>query len=166
MKQRFQVGWLLMALLLLANAGHTQQTGWTSLKRGTEQTGLTKSVQYLLRARGYKVGVDGSFGAQTDAAVRRFQKARGLKADGIVGSATWRRLVMTVGPGSRGDAVRAVQVLFYDSGDRKGTPVDGWFGPRTTALIKDFQKDLSLKQDGIVDVRLWYELVDAFTTYG
>lgn len=37
--------------------------------------------------------VDGIFGAQTEAAVRRFQEIFGLEPDGIVGQATWYALI-------------------------------------------------------------------------
>lgn len=48
-----------------------------------------RAVQRRLNVEGYNCGtVDGSFGKKTDAAVREFQSARGLKADGIVGKKT------------------------------------------------------------------------------
>jgi peptidoglycan hydrolase-like protein with peptidoglycan-binding domain len=37
--------------------------------------------------------VDGMFGAATEAAVKAFQKAHGIVADGIVGPYTWRELL-------------------------------------------------------------------------
>jgi peptidoglycan hydrolase-like protein with peptidoglycan-binding domain len=37
-------------------------------------------------------GVDGIFGAKTEAAVKRFQKDNGLTADGVVGPRTWDKI--------------------------------------------------------------------------
>lgn len=63
------------------------------LKKGA--TGAeVKTLQRLLNALGCSCGsVDGSFGNQTHNAVIKFQKKYGLVQDGIVGSATWRKLL-------------------------------------------------------------------------
>jgi GH25 family lysozyme M1 (1,4-beta-N-acetylmuramidase) len=47
-----------------------------------------KWLQWELNTKGYDLEVDGKFGNDTKAAVRAYQKAFGLKVDGIVGSAT------------------------------------------------------------------------------
>ncbi len=47
-----------------------------------------EAVQRALVVAGIQVEVDGVFGKETDAAVRRFQEKQGLKVDGIVGSVT------------------------------------------------------------------------------
>ncbi|MFD4506315.1 peptidoglycan-binding protein [Streptomyces sp. NPDC058457] len=50
-------------------------------------------VQCLVRRHGFDPqGIDGSFGPNTRAAVRAFQRSRGLADDGIVGPMTWREL--------------------------------------------------------------------------
>ena len=52
-------------------------------------------VQCMLTKRGYSVGgsgVDGEFGADTEAAVRQFQSDKGLDVDGEVGPNTWAAL--------------------------------------------------------------------------
>lgn len=55
-----------------------------------------KDVQAMLSLMGYYSGaVDGTYGENTVAAVRQFQTDVGLTIDGVVGPATWRRLLPT-----------------------------------------------------------------------
>ena len=68
-----------------------------------------KTLQFLLRARGHTVTVDGIFGPQTDAAVKAFQTSKGLAANGTVDPNSWTALIVQVKKGSSGDAVRGVQ---------------------------------------------------------
>ena len=63
-----------------------------NLSTGSSGDGV-RFVQSYLAAAGYPVTVDGIFGARTAEAVRAFQRARGLKVDGIVGRATHTALV-------------------------------------------------------------------------
>ena len=56
------------------------------LKRGSKG----KDVERIQRA--LKITVDGIFGPQTEAAVKAYQKRKGLVVDGIVGPMTWNML--------------------------------------------------------------------------
>ena len=65
------------------------------LKNGSKGSQV-KSCQQLLIAKGYSVGIDGAdgkFGANTKAAVEKFQRKQELDADGIVGKDTWSALL-------------------------------------------------------------------------
>lgn len=63
------------------------------LRRGSKGNTVT-AVQQLLAAKGYKSGkTDGIFGENTEAAVKKYQSAKGLNADGIVGKNTYNALL-------------------------------------------------------------------------
>ena len=146
---------------------------WPVVKNGSNGHPI-KTLQYLLRARGHSVAVDGAFGPQTEAAVKAFQASRGLSANGIVDPVVWPVLVVQVKEGSQGDAVRGVQEEFQFrnlSGDpSKGPQVDGIFGPLTDAAVRGFQHALSLDipsvaVDGIVGPVTWQALVSGMLSF-
>lgn len=65
------------------------------LKKGCNG-GDVSLLQTLLELHGFSVGesgVDNSFGGDTEKAVKEFQKAKGLKVDGVVGNNTWSTLL-------------------------------------------------------------------------
>ena len=67
----------------------------TLLKKGMKGAEV-KKLQQELTNKGYNTkGVDGIFGSNTESAVKKFQKAKKLQADGIVGPATWKALGST-----------------------------------------------------------------------
>ncbi|MER7000618.1 peptidoglycan-binding protein [Streptomyces sp. NPDC000410] len=115
------------------------------------------AAQDLLTAAGRPVVADGGFGPATAAAVRDFQRAQGLTADGVVGSKTWAVLAVTVRPGAQGPAVKAVQRQLAEKG--VGVAVDGEFGPATTSAVKRFQQKHGLSADGVVGPRTWAALL-------
>ena len=62
------------------------------LKEGSSGP-LVKQLQQRLKDKGFNPGnLDGVFGLGTKAALRAFQKANDLEADGIVGQKTWKAL--------------------------------------------------------------------------
>lgn len=68
-----------------------------TLRKGSTGPYVTLAQTELIN-RGYdlgKWGADGQFGAQTEKAVKAFQKDHGLKADGIIGPDTWTALDST-----------------------------------------------------------------------
>ena len=129
---------------------------WPLVKPGaTDTTNYRVSpVQHLLRHHGFGVAVDGVYGPQTGEAVRQFDGSnRVVFVSDTVGSLTWPALVVEVGPGDSGEAVRAVQ--------RVAGPltVDGEFGPKTEAAVRDFQERFGLVVDGIVGQDTWHALM-------
>lgn len=64
---------------------------WPLLKKGSTGQAV-KELQAYLNGYGYTLALDADFGPGTDAAVRSFQKARGLTVDGKVGNHTKAKL--------------------------------------------------------------------------
>jgi hypothetical protein len=67
-------------------------TGMPVLKKGAAGD-LVVWAQEHLRSAGEVVAVDGGFGPQTLRAVKSFQLAHSLTADGVIGNATWAALL-------------------------------------------------------------------------
>lgn len=62
--------------------------------KGPEVIELQKKLEQL----GYVIGTaDGKFGSKTEAAIRRFQKERGLRVDGLAGTQTIKELKLLTG---------------------------------------------------------------------
>src|SRR3954447_10688218 len=120
-------------------------------------SGQVRALQRRLHAASVDPGpVDGRFGPLTESAVRRFQSARGLVVDGIVGprTAPALRAPVPLARGAGGNAphgsgrVRALQRKLRARGAHPG-PVDGRYGPQTEAAVRRFQHARSLAADGI-----------------
>ena len=71
-----------------------QKSDRVSVARKADLSNATKKdIQTALKNAGYYNGpVDGKFGHLTTVAIKEFQKANGLKEDGVVGQQTWVKL--------------------------------------------------------------------------
>ena len=142
-----------------------QALAWPMLRKGLANDQV-RTAQYLLRQRGHQIVADNIFGPNTDAAVRAFQSAAHLTVDGIIGPRTWSALIVTVRRGSRGDAVRGVQVQGSIRHEPNPPAVDGIFGPATESYVRQFQQLLGMRfpanhvaVDGIVGPVTWHGFV-------
>jgi peptidoglycan hydrolase-like protein with peptidoglycan-binding domain len=125
---------------------------WPLVKPGATQTSNFRVLpaQYLLRANGFDIAADGIYGPETAQSVRQFQTGlRAMFISDVLGSLDWPELVIEVGRGSTGDAVRGLQSVFPQ------LAVDGNFGSNTEAAVKDFQETFGLNVDGIAGRRTW-----------
>jgi peptidoglycan hydrolase-like protein with peptidoglycan-binding domain len=82
----------------LTQDGSVGPNTWAKLaalnqKQSSYSSNPTKAIQLLLNNKNSAgLTVDGSFGSKTTAAVKAFQKAKGITQDGVVGPTTWKYL--------------------------------------------------------------------------
>jgi peptidoglycan hydrolase-like protein with peptidoglycan-binding domain len=125
------------------------------------------ALQRALRRSGRPVAVDGGFGPQTRAAVRRAQRGLDMAVTGVADDRLVARL--RAGPrapvprarppartllsiGASGRRVRRLQAALRRQGF--AVAVDGVFGPRTRLAVARFQRRLGRPVNGAVDARL------------
>lgn len=95
-----------------------------------------------------KLGVmaDGDFGPGTEKALREWQSANGLAADGVAGPDTFAAMglleLVLLRKGSRGAQVKKLQ-------EGLGIAADGIFGAGTAAKVAEFQSANGLAADGM-----------------
>ena len=141
-----------------------------NLQKGSTDPAV-RDLQEALKALGHDPGpIDGVFGTTTETAVKAFQQARGIAADGIVGKVTWINIdeadqsepVLKIG--STGLPVRRAQkrmsLVGYDVGG-----VDGSYGTHTEAAVKKLQQQRGLAVDGVVGLQTW-SVIDALENEG
>ncbi|HEY1539330.1 MAG TPA: peptidoglycan-binding protein [Solirubrobacteraceae bacterium] len=131
-----------------------------TLERGSEGPDVN-DLQEVLIELDFKPGaVDGVFGVFTESAVRAFQTWATLTADGVVGELTWEKLDdankddPTLRSGSAEVAVRGVQRRLEQLGFDPGE-IDGRFGAKTEAAVKQLQEKYELDVDGVVGPKTW-----------
>ncbi|MGG6432665.1 peptidoglycan-binding domain-containing protein [Anoxybacillus sp. D401a] len=141
-----------------------------TLKRGDRNDYVKTLQSWLYRAGFNPGGIDGVYGANTEKAVKEFQKKVGITADGIAGKQTYQALQkyvrtetttsqsnssntndqwtgQTLREGNRGQAVKDLQLMLKYVG--YSVSVDGVYGSETEKYVKDFQKSVGLQADGI-----------------
>ena len=131
-----------------------------TLKRGDRGDAVV-TLQKRLRELGYLTDTaDGIFGDTTEEAIKKFQKAVGLAADGVAGATTQAKLNASNAPentavilrqGSSGAAVKSLQKRLIELGYLGGS-ADGNFGTGTKSALMDFQSAAGLKVTGVADV--------------
>ena len=156
------------------------------LRKGSSGTAVRELQFYLYLMSAYEssipaIGIDGQFGASTEAAVRAYQRFAGLTVDGIVGRTTWNSLydkastLRTSGPvvtlkrlpypgtpltvGSSGSAVLYYSLLlqriaYYFTSVEK-PPLSDQYTDETAAATRSAQELLSLPETGIADADTW-----------
>jgi peptidoglycan hydrolase-like protein with peptidoglycan-binding domain len=140
------------------------------LQKGSTDPAV-RDLQQALKALGHDPGpVDGVFGIATESAVKAFQQEREIPADGIVEKVTWINIdeadqsepVLRIG--STGLPVRRAQkrisLVGFDVGG-----VDGRYGPKTEAAVKDLQQRSQVTVDGVVGSQTW-GIIDALEDEG
>ncbi len=125
------------------------------LKKGMEGDDV-ELIQTRLYELGYlekKSLITGSFGSETESAVRALQQANGLTADGLIGSATTELLYYgdvkanLLSFGDKNDIILECQNKLKDLGYMTTSP-DGLYGGDTLAAVKLFQSRNDLVVDG------------------
>lgn len=73
-------------------AGHLPASAATGMLRMGSEGARVRDLQALLVRAGYAVTVDGDYGPATRDAVKDFQRAQKIRADGVAGPETFRKL--------------------------------------------------------------------------
>ena len=156
------------------------------LRNGSSGTAVRELQFYLYLMSAYEssipaVSIDGKFGADTERAVRAYQRFAGLTVDGVVGRTTWNSLygrasqLRSSGPvvtlkrlpypgtpltvGSSGSAVLYYTLLlqriayYFDSVENP--PLSDQYTDETAAATRSAQQLLGLEQTGIADADTW-----------
>lgn len=155
---------LLSLVLSLSLVVGTAAQATAAMRCGSSGSDVTQLQQNLTAAGFYDGPITGYYGELTQAAVMRFQQARGLSADGIAGPATLTALQNTgttyqptatpttggLSVGSSGPSVTRLQTQLTSLGIYSG-PITGYYGPLTQAAVLRFQQANGITPSGTAD---------------
>lgn len=131
------------------------------LRRGDDGPGVGAVRERLVATGDLSDATSTTFTEDVEQAVRSFQQRRGLLVDGIVGPQTYRALeaarwrlgdrilLHTPGHLMDGDDVAALQERLLSLGFPCGR-VDGVFGWQTDGALRQLQRGVGLRADGLV----------------
>lgn len=161
---------LALILTLLAAPQALATTKYATLEFGSRGSDVLKLQKALLELGFNPNGTDGKFGRGTETAVKAYQAARGLEADGKAGTLTLTKLYaetdgqsatvttpVTTNPntlkyGDSGSRVTELQTALVKLGYNTNG-VDGRFGAGTQRAVISFQKDNGLEADGLAGTK-------------
>ena len=161
---------LALILTLLAVPQALAATKYATLEFGSRGSDVLKLQKALLELGFNPNGTDGKFGRGTETAVKAYQAARGLEADGKAGTLTLTKLYaetdgqsatvttpVTTNPntlkyGDSGSRVTEMQTALVKLGYNTNG-VDGRFGAGTQRAVISFQKDNGLEADGLAGTK-------------
>lgn len=132
------------------------------------------TLQLGLRAQGHQLNGTGFYGDRTLAAVRKFQRAEGIKDSGIVGPKTWGALLLdrqlklssipdrTLAPSTldkRGMRALILRLgLIHPYAGELPNVTDEYYGLDWQSMVMDFQRRAGINPTGVVGTRTWYAM--------
>ena len=164
-----------------SSSSASSSSSGSALKLDSQGAKVTQLQQDLKQLGYYYADITGNFGTKTEAAVKAFQKAYKLDADGVAGTSTLNAIAAAVEKaggslssssgasgmklGSTGSDVRALQenltTLGYYYGD-----ITGHYGTMTQAAVQKFQKARGLTQDGVAGSKTVEAIASAIKSSG
>ena len=132
-----------------------------------EKSDVVLKFQKRLKELGYLTTTpDGTYGQDTVIAVKQFQARNDQVVDGYLGPGT--RMILEQADarpngmvlGEQGDSVKRLQELLSRYGYLAQSNVTGYFGEKTEAAVKSFQKNNKLQVDGTVGIQTMSKLSD------
>jgi N-acetylmuramoyl-L-alanine amidase len=116
-----------LAALFLVNIlliSMSQQAEAIAYKQGSSGNVVSKIQQTLKNAGYYSYTIDGIYGSRTTAAVKKYQRAKGLTVDGICGAQTLAAMGISVPSASADRNTRALLARLI-SAEARGEPYVG-----------------------------------------